>query len=96
MQFGDEAAREKAAHLKSVLGSLANHEETEGLTPLLEKLTGFANELAPLEATEDDHENTTPTTREKLEDWRQRAMAEIDMLQEELRLIRRASAFGSR
>jgi hypothetical protein len=96
MQFGDEAAREKAAHLKSVLGSLANHQETEGLTPLLEKLMRFANELVPLESTEGDHENATPTTPEELEDWRQRAMAEIDILQEELRLIRRASAFGSR
>jgi hypothetical protein len=95
LQFGDTTARDKAVHLKDILGRLANYQsgiEAESLTPLLEKLIGLVNELAPSATAEAKPEGTTP---EQLEEWRRKAIAETKLLQDQLRLIKRSSAFGA-
>jgi hypothetical protein len=96
LQFGDDAARDKAVHLKDILGRLASYQsgiEAGTLAGPLEKMMGLLSQLAPSGTTDGALEETTP---EQLEEWRQKAMAETNYLQQELSLIRRSSAFGAR
>jgi hypothetical protein len=80
MQFGDDAARDKAVHLKDILGRLANYQsatEARILAGPLEKMAGFVSALAPKGASDGAVEETRP---EQVEEWRQQAMTETNYL----------------
>ena len=95
LRFASPAARELAEHLKDVLGRLAGyHQQTGGrfgpsLDAPVANLRRLLNVLAP--STPDE---PMETTAEELDRWRQEFRASIDGLQQELRLIRRSSAFA--
>jgi hypothetical protein len=94
-QFAGPAARELAEHLKDVLGRIAGYQQqTSGrfgstLEGSLAKLRQTLSVLAPAGA-----EPAEPTAPEEVEQWRQDVRRRIDNLQQELRLIRRSSAFA--
>jgi hypothetical protein len=95
LRFASPAARELAEHVKDVLGRLAGyHQQVSGrfgqaLEAPLAKLHHLLTILAPSTV-----EEARATTTEELELWRRDVRAQIDGLQQELRLIRRSSAFA--
>ena len=94
LSFGSQQTREIAEQLKDILGRLsqiAGGANAVRLEPLLEKLNRLVNVLAP--TTTPDAPTVTATG--DIENWQQNMVAEIDVLQQELRLIRRSSAFGA-
>lgn len=96
LRFGESDARQLAEHLKDVLGRLAGYDQrTRGrfgstLDAPLAKLRKLLNVLAPSTA-----EGSTETAPDQVEQWRQDFRRRIDDLQQELRLIRRSSAFAT-
>jgi KAP family P-loop domain len=89
VQPGSREARTLAEELKNILGKLKLYvpgDQVAGLTGSLERLTQLCDELAQTM----DPEGSGPDIR----DWGQRMVTEIDRLQQELRFIRRSSAFG--
>lgn len=96
LRFGNDSARAIAEQVKDILGRLAGYQSGANAMRLerrLEKIRNFVNVLTASVTAQSEPEETTP---EQLERWRQDAAAETDALQQELRLIRRSSAFGAR
>lgn len=94
LQFGGTDARDEAVKLKDILGRLGNYHsgaDAARLESPLEKLKSLVKVLAPSTTSQASPEETE---REQLEQWRADAAAEADALLQELRLIRRSSAFG--
>jgi KAP family P-loop domain len=94
LDLGSAQTREIAEQLKDILGRLgqiASSANAARLEPLLEKLRRLVNVLAPTTAPDSSENNTAG----QIENWQQDMVAEIDVLQQELRLIRRSSAFGA-
>jgi hypothetical protein len=95
LQFGSDDARAIGAEDMDVLGHLKS--SFSALTPgsagrlesSLEKLRSQFQLLAPPSPTEIE------TTDEQVEEWKKQAAAHIDVLQQELRLIRRRVGFGA-
>ena len=96
LQFGSDDARNMAVQVKDILGRLARYQGGEDATRLkrpLDKLGELVKVLAPSGTAKSEPKETTP---QDLEGWRQDAASQADALQQELRLIRRSSAFGPR
>jgi hypothetical protein len=95
LRFGEPDARQLAEHLKDVLGRLAGYDQRargrfgSTLDAPLAKLRQLLNVLAPSAA-----DGSTETAPDQVDRWRQDFRRRIDDLQQELRLIRRSSAFG--
>lgn len=95
LRFGEPDARQVAEHLKDVLGRLAGYDRRatgrfgSTLDAPLAKLRHLLNVLAPPTA-----EDPIETAPDQVERWRQDFRRWIDALQQELRLIRRMSAFA--
>ena len=95
VHFGSQEAKEAAERIKAVLSRLERYEEdpTESnsrLRPRIQRLTALLAELAPPSASA-----TGETTEEQVKAWEERAMQSVDALHQELRLMRRASAFAA-
>ncbi|WP_433366665.1 hypothetical protein ACQPZX_38160 [Actinoplanes sp. CA-142083] len=91
LRFASPEARTIAVQVKDVLGRLSSYQQANGafgktLERPLSKLQSLISVLAP--SSTDEPEETSPA---QLESWRQDVRGEIDVLQQELRLIRRAS-----
>jgi hypothetical protein len=96
LQIGDDDTRQIAVQIKDVLGRLSSYQIGESATRLerpLEKLRNLVSALAPSITGQNEPVETTP---QQLDEWRKDASAQTDALQQELRLIRRSSAFGAR
>lgn len=94
--FGSDAAREIVEQLKDVLGRLGSYhdarsESVERLEAPLTQLQAQVELLAPSSMAA-----PTPATPEDLEQWHGEASAHIGALQQQLRFIRRTSAFGAK
>ena len=95
LRFGSPAARELAEHFRDVLGRLAGyHHQASGrfestLDVPLAKLRTLLNVLVP--SAVDESMEVAP---DQVEAWREELRSRIDQLQQELRLIRRSSAFA--
>jgi KAP family P-loop domain len=95
LRFGSTSARDVAVQIKDILGRLASYQTGAGAAGLeypLEKVRSLVKVLAPSMTGETEPAETTP---EQLEHWREEAVAQTDALQQQLRLIRRSSAFGA-
>ena len=94
LQFGDTDARDRAVNIKDILGRLGSYQsgaDAARLESPLEKLKSLVKDLVPATTGQAELEETK---REQLEHWRADAATQADALLEELRLIRRSSAFG--
>jgi hypothetical protein len=92
MQFGSQGARDIATNMTDVLAKLSGHQNTAvGLTGPLDRLRALVTELAPPTTPDGD----AATSAADVERWRSRAAAETDTIQQELRLVRRATRFAS-
>jgi hypothetical protein len=95
LRFGSTSARDIAEQIKDILGRLATYQSGAGAAGPeypLEKLRSLVKVLAPSMTGETQPEETKP---EQLDHWREDAAAQTDALQEQLRLIRRSSAFAA-
>jgi energy-coupling factor transporter ATP-binding protein EcfA2 len=95
LQIGDDGTREIAKRMKDVLGRLSSYQMGSSVTRLerpLEKLRDLVSALAPSVTGQNEPVETAP---QQLDEWRKDASAQTDALQQELRLIRRSSAFGA-
>jgi hypothetical protein len=91
LRIGSPEAREMAVQLKDILGRLrtyATGAQASGLAGTLDRLAQFCDELASATIADKAPEADIAT-------WQQRMVTEIDRVQQELRLIRRSSAFGA-
>jgi hypothetical protein len=94
-RFGDEEAARLAEQLRAVLDRLVGYEDAAGekwLGPdrYVRRLTELAATLTP-----GADSSATGTTPETLDAWKEQAQQTVDALHQELRLIRRSSAFGT-
>jgi hypothetical protein len=97
MQFGSQAARDIAVNLMDVVYRLSGYQTTVvGLSGPLERLRALAAELSPPQAPPSgdalDTSDFEPIA-DQVERWRKDAAAQTDAIQQELRLVRRASRF---
>jgi hypothetical protein len=99
LEFGSPRARTFVEDAVTILGRLESNtrmysKSSERVTTVLEKLRSRVQALgAPTEKVRDD--NSAPGSS-RIEKWKVDAAGEVDTLQRELRLIRRASAIGPR
>lgn len=96
LRFGSASARDMAVQLKDILGRLARYGSAQNSARLeqsLERLEELIEALAPAGSTKSGPEETTS---QQIEEWRQNVGVQINALQQELRLIRRSSAFGEK
>ena len=92
--FGSQAARNIATNMTDALAKLNGYEKTAaGLIAPLDRLRALVTELAPPPMPDGDAHDTAPSTAE-VERWRSEAAAETDTIQQELRLVRRATRFA--
>jgi hypothetical protein len=92
MQFGSQAARDIATNMTDALAKLSGHQNTAvGLTGPLDRLRALVTELAPPTTPDGD----AATSAADVERWRSRAATQTDTIQQELRLVRRATRFAS-
>lgn len=94
-RFGDEGAVRLAEQLRVVLDRLVGYADTAGekwVGPdrYVQRLTELAATLTPAA-----DRSGTGTTPEALDAWKDQAQHTVDALHQELRLIRRSSAFGT-
>jgi KAP family P-loop domain len=95
IQFGSPEAKEVAERIKAVLSRLESYEDpveaNSRLRPQVERFRRLLNELAPPPSG-----SRAPAAREgQIEAWKGNAQQCIDALHQELRLMRRASAFAA-
>lgn len=100
LEFGSDEARRVVEQVLSVLGRLEKFAMSSGgsanrLTYLMQKLRDQFQLLAPSPAPMDDKQSEA-SAADRMENWRKVTAAHINALQQELRLIRRASAVGPR
>lgn len=93
-RFGNEEATRLAEQLRAVLDRLVGHESTAGekwVGPdrYVRRLAELTTALTPADSSE------IGTTPETLDAWKEQAQQTVDALHQELRLIRRSSAFGT-
>ncbi|MGY1685002.1 P-loop NTPase fold protein [Geodermatophilus sp. SYSU D00867] len=97
MRMGSTEARDRAVHLKDVLGRLRSYvsaAQAVGLVGSVEKLIRLCDELA--DSPESDGSAAPDVDpAPDVGRWQQRMLGEIDRLQQALRFIRRSSAFGT-
>jgi KAP family P-loop domain len=94
IQFGSPEAKETAERIQGVLSRVEGYEDpvtpNGRLGPQLRRFKGLLNELAP------PSDSTPPdTAEEQVEAWKGKTQQCVDALHQELRLMRRASAFAS-
>jgi len=95
LRFGSEDAVHTAEELRAVIARLDRY-ETEagekwtGLSAYVQRLTELCTALKPTSDGPD-----TETTLDQVETWRTEAQRTVDALHQELRLIRRSSAFSA-
>ena len=82
--------------VKDILGRLASYRSGPYAARLerpLERLGNLIDILAPSGTAKSE---PAETTAQQLEEWQQNAAAQTTAIQQELRLIRRSSAFGAK
>lgn len=96
IRFGSARARDIAVQVKDILGRLASYRSGPYAARLerpLERLGNLIDILAPSGTAKSE---PAETTAQQLEEWQQNAAAQTTAIQQELRLIRRSSAFGAK
>jgi hypothetical protein len=94
-RFGDEVAARIAEQLRAILDRLVGYQNLAAdkwvrLDRYVQRLTELATRLTP--PPDSSMKGTTPET---LEGWKEQTQEIVDALHQELRLIRRSSAFGT-
>jgi hypothetical protein len=94
-QFGSQAARDIATTMTDAVSRLSGYQTTVvSLAAPLDRLRTLAAELAPPVPTGGDAGDAA-TSPARVERWRAEAAAQTDTIQQELRLVRRATRFAS-
>jgi hypothetical protein len=94
-QFGNQAARDIAATMTDAVSRLSGYQTTVvGLAAPLDRLRALVTELAPPTMPDGDAGDAARPAAE-VERWRNEAAAQTDTIQQELRLVRRATRFAA-
>jgi len=97
--FGSEDARMAAERIQEILSRIERYEDptqpNSRLRPQVERFRRLLTELAPPSGTAPDEKPLPPTTEEQVKTWTASAQQCVDAMHQELRLMRRASAFAS-
>jgi hypothetical protein len=95
LQRGGSAAREIATTMIDAVGRLSGFQQTVvGLAAPLERLKALVSELTPASVSSDASQ-ASGATAGWVERWRTEAAAQTDAIQQELRLVRRATRFAA-
>jgi hypothetical protein len=93
LKFGNTAAEEAAEEMRRVLSRFNRHtypaEASNSLRPNLRRLKQLVDQLAPPGASE-----PADTSPKQVEEWKAQAHQTIDALHEEVKILRRSSAFA--
>jgi hypothetical protein len=90
MTLGGDDARAISASIVDAVSRLSSYQSmTVGLTAPLDRLRSLAVELSTAP------ESPEPTNAQTVERWRRDVAAQIDVVQQELRLLRKGSKFAS-
>jgi hypothetical protein len=94
VQFGSSEAKEAAERIQGVLSRFEHYKDPADpsgrrLRPVVERFKRLLNQLAP-----PSDSAPSGTTEEQARDWKNKAQQCVDVLYQELRLMRRSSAFA--